>query len=158
MRRKDHMSGTVGVSAQQHTSESSDIPASSRKGTQLRQQMEQKVFYCVPNEFVDNEFHSLTSCGQGLGSRARRLSASQGYGLSFISLLSVRLISRDTKGANPPWQQEIIWTTETHLCVDCFLRLRHQHRNQDSEVPREQIGVPEPTCGGLVKDLFIFHL
>lgn len=110
------MSGTVRVSAQQHTSESSDIPASSRKGTQLRQQMEQKVFYCVPNEFVDNEFHSLTSCGQGLRSRARRLSASQEYGLSFISLLSVRLISRDNKGANPPWQQEIIWTTET----DCF--------------------------------------
>lgn len=69
MQRKDHMTGTVRASAQQHTSESSDIPASSRKGTQLRQQMEQKVFYCVPNEFVDNEFHSLTSCGQGLRSR-----------------------------------------------------------------------------------------
>lgn len=112
---------------------------------------------CLMNLLIMNSIPWLP-VDRDSGAARRRLSASQGYGLSFISLLSVRLISRDNKGANPPWQQEIIWTTETHLCVDCFPRLRHQHRNQGSEVPQEQIGVPEPTCGGLVKDLFVFHL
>lgn len=53
------------------------------------------------NEFVANEFRSLTSCGQGLWIYAWRLIAAPGYRLSFISLLSVKLISQDNKGTIP---------------------------------------------------------
>lgn len=68
----------------------------------------QKVLFCLTNEFVDNEFQSLTSWRQGVWIHA--WSASLGYRPSLISLLSVELISRDNKGTIPPW-------TDPCVCV-----------------------------------------
>lgn len=86
-----------------------------------------KTFFCVTNEFVDNEYHSLTSRGQGLWIHAWRLSATLGYRLSFISLLSVKLISRDNKGTIPLWQHEssewwrqvFVWTDPSVSACVC---------------------------------------
>lgn len=78
---------------------------------------------CLMNLLIMNSIPWLP-VDRDSGAARRRLSASQGYGLSFISLPSVRLISRDNKGTNPPWRREIIfvWTVSCACVISTAIR------------------------------------